>query len=85
VQVSWENKSFSMKKGGKSMRSSQNLRTCTKTWTLGHVFWYGVFCSALANALDPSGYLFLSSNGSIPMDMASLVPVRGACYFQKVE
>lgn len=41
----------------------------------------------LVNALEPGGYLFLSSTESIPMDMASLVPVRGglACYFKKVE
>jgi len=40
----------------------------------------------LIDALEPGGYLFLSSTESIPMGMKNVVPVRGkrARYFQKV-
>ncbi|MDF1583495.1 MAG: protein-glutamate O-methyltransferase CheR [Methyloprofundus sp.] len=40
----------------------------------------------LVDALEPGGYLFLSSTESVPMDMLALSPVRGrqARYFKKV-
>jgi len=40
----------------------------------------------LVDALEPGGYLFLSSTESVPMDMPALAPVRGkqARYFKKV-
>jgi len=40
----------------------------------------------LIDALEPGGYLFLSSTESIPMGMKNVVPMRGkrARYFQKV-
>jgi len=40
----------------------------------------------LVDALEPGGYLFLSSTESVPMGMTALAPVRGkqARYFKKV-